>query len=376
MIVRHTMVRIDGKKVIRERAGEYHSLFILDDGSAYACGLNTSGQLGIGNTTNQRTPAKVILPTGRKAIEIGAGYNHSLFTLDDGSAYTCGSNSYGQLGIGNTTDQSTPQKVTLPTGRKAVAADGGDQHSLFALDDGSAYACGSNAWGQLGVESYDNQLTPVKVTLPIGRKAIEIGAGYTHSLFILDDDNAYACGHNGPGQLGIGNTTHQRTPAKVILPTGRKAIEIGAGRAHSLFILDDGSAYASGVNRFGQLGIGNTTDQSTPQKVTLPTGRKVIAVDAGDQHSLFILDDGSAYTCGSNNSGQLGTGNMTDQPTPLKVTLPIDRKAIGASGGGLHSLFLLGDDSAYASGLNNSGQLGTGNTTLQLTPVAVAEIRD
>ena len=122
-------------------------------------------------------------------------------------------------------------------------------------------------------------------------------------------------GGNGNGQLGIGSNTNQNTPQQVSLGTGRSAMSVSTGPSHTCAILDDGSLKCWGYNYYGQLGIGSTTNQNTPQLVSLGTGRTAVGVSRGYYHTCAVLDDGSLKCWGYNAQGQLGIGSNTNQNT-------------------------------------------------------------
>ena len=129
-----------------------HTCAILDDGSVSCWGSNNYGQLGDGTTTDRNTPTQTSsLGTDRTAVAITAGDYHTCAILDDGSVSCWGCNNYGQLGDGTTTDRNTPtQTSSLGTDRTAVAITAGAYHTCAILDDGSVSCWGDNGYGQLG----------------------------------------------------------------------------------------------------------------------------------------------------------------------------------------------------------------------------------
>ncbi len=297
--------------------GGSFTLAIGSDGNLYAWGDNTYGQLGIGNTTNpNNSPVEVTLPSGVTSwTAVAAGHFHSLAIGNDGNLYAWGDNSYGECGTGNTiiNPWTTPQKVILPSGVTSwTAAAAGERHSLAIGSDGNLYAWGWNSDGQLGIGNTTNpNNSPVEVTLPSGVTSwTAVSAGYLHSLAIGSDGNLYAWGYNHGGELGNGNTTTPyTTPQKVTLPSGVTSwTGAAAGYVHNLAIGSDGNLYAWGDNYYGELGNGNnTTPDSTLQKVTLPVGvTRWNAAAAGYQHSLAIGNDGNLYSWGWNGAGELG----------------------------------------------------------------------
>ncbi len=134
------------------------SLFLSNTGIAYSTGSNTNGQLGLGDLTDRSTPTIIALLTDVK--QISAGYNHSVFLLNDGSVYSTGLNSSGQLGLGDTVDRKIPVLISALEGVTIVKISATGYNTRFLADDGSLYVCGLNSNGQLGLLDYTNRLIP------------------------------------------------------------------------------------------------------------------------------------------------------------------------------------------------------------------------
>jgi len=143
--------------------------------------------------------------------------------------------------------------------------------------------------------------------------------------------------------------------------------EIAAGLYHSITLKSDGTVWTWGDNQHGQLGDGTATDRTTPVQVQGLTG--VVAIAGGSYHSLALKSDGTVWAWGSNSSGQLGNGTTTKSYTPMQVQGLTGVVAIAA--GGKHSLALKSDGTVWAWGDNWYGQLGNGTTTNRFTPVQV-----
>jgi len=159
-------------------AGIDHSLVLKQDGSVWATGHNTYGQLGDGTTTNYKSPVKKefakVVPSGATAVT--AGWQHSMVLKQDGSVWATGSNRYGQFGDGTTTHSKTFVKV-IPGGVMAVAAD--CYHSMVLKSDGSLWAAGNNDYGQLGDGTRTGRKNLIKV-IPSGVTAISAGRTAQH----------------------------------------------------------------------------------------------------------------------------------------------------------------------------------------------------
>ena len=378
-----------GVRLVQVAAGNSFSLALGSNGLVYAWGLNTYGQLGDGTSgTNRLTPVAVNLPAGVRIVQVAAGGQHSVALAADGTAYSWGLNTYGQLGDGSVIQRLTPVAVAQgaqPTGTRLVQVATGTSYSLALAADGTPYAWGRNNFGQLGDNSATNRSSPVAVrqgALPTGTRLMQLVAGAQHSLALAADGTAYAWGLNTYGQLGDNTTTQRLTPVAVApgaLPTGTPLVQLVAVFFHTLALAADGTAYAWGRDNNGQLGDGTTTDSPVPVAVAQgvqPSGTRLAQLGYGSQanHSLALAASGTPYAWGLGTSGQLGNNGTASSPTPVAPLLP-DR-AYGyqqAAGGSFHSLGLRADGTAWAWGYNNRGQLGDGTGTTRRTPVAVAQ---
>ena len=192
-------------------------------------GANASGQLGVGKTTQgSRVPVTVKLPTGTKVTAIAAG-GDTLAVTSTGSVLAWGYNAGGELGDGSTASSDVPVKVKLPAGTKVTAIAAGKIHSLAVTSTGSLLAWGDNTAGELGDGKTTQSDVPVKVKLPAGTKVTAVATGCVHSLAVTSTGAVLAWGFNGHGQLGDGSTASSDVPVKVKLPAGTKATELGAG---------------------------------------------------------------------------------------------------------------------------------------------------
>ena len=342
---------------VQVSAGGSHSLALGSDGYAYAWGNNGAGQLGNNTTSGDNAnpvPVRVRDPNsptdtgkGLKAIQVSAGSNHSLALGSDGNVYAWGNDSYGQLGNGATGNpRTTPVIVKKPTGTPSaftyVQVSAGNNYSLALGSDGYAYAWGSHPYGQLGNNTSSGlSSVPVRVCNPstrsnvnTGLKAIQISAGFYHSMAVGSDGYAYAWGNNPNGQLGNNTRLSSTVPVRVRnsdnpsdASTGLKAIQISAGGWHSLAIDTDGNTWAWGANWYGGLGNNDSGDQLTPVKVfsseqstnVVDPWLNATRVSAGYYHSLAIDKNGNTKAWGWNKYGHLGDGTTYDSKVPVAV---------------------------------------------------------
>jgi len=347
--------------------GYYHSLYVCTDTIAQSCGRNLYGQLGDGTTLNKSTPVQVSPAWGAGLTAVAGGGNHSIFVKNDGTVWSCGFNSAGQLGDGTTINKSAPVQVSPAWGGSITAVAGGERHSLFLKSDGTVWACGLNLSGQLGDGTTITKTVAIQVSGLTGITAV--AAGHVHSLFLKNDGTVWACGSNGNGQLGDGTTSDKSTPVQVGGLTGITALS--AGRYHSLFLKNDSTVWACGSNVYGQLGDGTTIKRTTAVQLNTAWGESITAVAAGGYHSLFLKNDGTAWACGWNINGQLGDGTNVDKLSPVQVSPVWGGSITAVAAGGWHSLFSKNNNTAWGCGWNGDGQLGDGTGINKMTPVQV-----
>ena len=304
---------------------------------------------------------------------VRAGWLHSLALPCDGTVWAWGYNASGQLGLGHTGSSLTRAQVPGVNGAKGIAA--GAEHSLAIGADDTAWAWGSNANGELGNGTTTDSPSPIRVQALTAVKGIAAGAEGAHSLAVTTDGAAWAWGDNSTGQLGNGTTNGSTTPVRVSGLGGVSAV--AAGAEHSLALRTDGTVWGWGYNFYGQVGAPSavcqngscsTQNRLTPVQVSGLSG--VTAIAAGSQHSLALKSNGTVWAWGRNDEGQLGNGTTTSGSTPVQVSGLSGVVALAA--GGYHSLALKSDGTAWAWGHNGQGQLGNGTTVSSRTPVQVS----
>lgn len=233
----------------------------------------------------------------------------------DGTVWTWGSNSQGQLGDGTYgfTPRTTPAQVSGLTNVVAVAA--GTDFTLALRSDGSVWAWGNNASGQLGDgTTATRQTSPVAVTGLANVSAI--AAGSAHAVALTSSGAVWTWGSNSSGQLGDPSVTVKST-VPLVVNTGWTATAIGAGRVHTLAVRNDGTLWGWGENGDGQLGDGSTNERSTPVQSTGVTNATSVA--GGYCHSAVLKSNQTVQTTGCNAWGQLGDDTTTPRLTMAAV---------------------------------------------------------
>lgn len=346
-------------------SGAYHSCVLLDSSEVKCWGRNSSGQLGLADTADRGNAASemgdllpvVDLGSGRTAVAVAAGAAHTCALLDNAQVKCWGHNGFGQLGLGDTANRGDAAgemgdllpAVDLGAGRTAIKLAAGGYHTCAQLDTGDVKCWGGNFYGQLGLGDVANRgdatnemgdFLPV-VNLGSGRSVRYLAASGVHNCAVLDNDDTKCWGRNDAGQLGLGDTVNRGDgvnemgdllPA-VNLGTGRHALKLAAGGAHSCALLDDGTMKCWGLNRNGQLGQGDVANRGDAANemgdllpaIDLGAGRGVIKLAVGLEHSCALLDDDSIKCWGDNLFGQLGLGDTADRgdaPSEMGDLLP------------------------------------------------------
>jgi alpha-tubulin suppressor-like RCC1 family protein len=227
-----------GVNVIAIAAGGEHSLAVTSTGGAFAWGSNGFGELGNGTSgAPHSTPVAVHLPAGTTVTSVAAGESHSVARTATGRVLAWGSNEMNQLGNGTDDDADVPVPVALPSGTtvNAVASGAIANHTLAVTSAGNVLAWGSNSEGQLGIGNTISPDFPARVLLPSGTTATAIAAGGDHSVAGTATGQALAWGDNSAGQAGNGSTSEAvEAPVLVSLPGNTTVTEVAAGGSHAL----------------------------------------------------------------------------------------------------------------------------------------------
>ena len=242
-------------------------------------------------------------------------YSFSLQLRSDGTVWGGGGNSFGQLGNGNTDSQATP--VPVVGGSNVVAVSAGDTCSMFLKDDGTLWGMGQNNYGQLGDGTSTQRNSPVAVLN--GSNVVAMAEGGEHTLFLKSDGTLWAMGYDGYGQLGDGGHPVPNVSHPVPVSMASNVVAVAAGQDHSLFLKTDGTLWSMGYNAFGQLGNGESGGNWAYTPVAVMGGTNVLAMAAGYNHSLFLKSDGTLWAMGDNTFGELGDGTETQRNTPVSV---------------------------------------------------------
>ena len=158
-IIKSALMQIDYGEIKQIACGYRHTFILKNDGSVWSCGYNSNGQLGLNNTTDTNTFTKVTTNINNDVKQIACGYEYTYILKNDGSLWSCGKNNYGQLGLGNTTNKSTFTQVTTNINNDVKQIACGTYHIFIIKNDGSVWSCGHNTYGQLGLNDTTDKTT-------------------------------------------------------------------------------------------------------------------------------------------------------------------------------------------------------------------------
>lgn len=351
----------------------------LGDGSVWSWGDNSEGQIGDGTRVDRSLPQAV---PGIKANSVAAGQYHSLALKADGTLVAWGSNASGQLGDGTRATRSRPVAVRGITGATAIAA--GWNHSLALTGAGRVLAWGLNDWGQLGnnvspsdeTEARNDSTQAVEVLAENDQgqiapltDVVAVAAGRSHSLALRRDGTVWLWGYVTYDEDDDEGTNYFYPVAFKVAVTDATAI--AAGEDFSLVLRRDGTVWGWGDNYYGQLG--DASDVSAPWSAPVQarglTGIRAIA--AGRNHSLAIGTNGSAWRWGFRYSNPNdGLDYYSSSPQQIQeITTAV------AGAGGIGFALVVGEQGRVGAwGDNADGQLGDGALIVRAVPAALSSL--
>ncbi len=334
-----------------------HTIILEKNGTLWAVGNNEFGQLGDGTTNDGWTPVKVkeknpgggVARAMTEVDQISAAGARTMIVKKNGSLWAVGFNRFGQMGdgtAGNNRLIPVEVKEKNPGGGVASAitnvdkVSAGIEHNMILKNDDTLWAVGLNDFGQLGDGSNATRLTAVQVMISAGTPMTnvdQVSAGGAHTVILKKNGELWAVGRNNVGQLGDGSKTSRVFPVAVKNAEGRPMTEVAqvsAGTYHTMILKKNGDLWAVGLNEYGQLGDGSTTNKNIPvQVMEIPPGGTepramtgVAQVSAGKEHTMIVKSDGTLWAVGNNGYGQLGNNgadNLASRLNPEQIT-PVD----------------------------------------------------
>ena len=338
-----------------------HSFILKNDGTLWSCGQNMYGQLGLEDTTDRYTFTQVTT-NANDVKEIYCGVYYTLILKNDGTLWGTGWSQFGELGLGDTSVRSTFTQITANTDNiKSVYC--GEYFTSILKNDGTLWGCGYNGYGNLGLGDTTNRTTFTQVTTNADNIK-SVHRGDYHTIILKNDGTLWGCGNNSYGQLGLGDTNN-RTTFTQITTNANNIKEIYCGRGHTFILENDGTLWGCGWNEYSQLGLGDTNNRTTFTQITTNTD-DIKQVYCGTEHTFILENDGTLWSTGRNDLGQLGLGDTTNRTTFTQTTTNIDDiKQVYC--GGYHTIILKNDGTLWSTGYNTNGRLGLGDTNHRYT---------
>lgn len=299
--------------------GQNASLALDDTGHVWGWGDNAAGQLCLGLVGNDvdgdgtddfddaRRLRPVQVPLIDDVVAIYRGYSHSMMLRSDGTVWSCGRNTNGQLGDGTTTPRDVPVQAQ---GLPPIVQISAGSESAFALDaQGRVWAWGRNQYGNLGQGTFDTTPHPAPVMVPGLTDVVMIANGRDHVIAVLEDGTVRAWGLNASNQVGVDGVGGfpDNVPSPVVVPGVTDAVAAYASGNQGFYADPPGRLWGWGQNGSGNLGIPDDEDQ--PQPTTAVFGVMGI-VDAviGPLQGFALDSTGTVFGWGWSFQGSLGAG--------------------------------------------------------------------
>ncbi len=334
---------------------------IKTDGTLWLWGPNQYGQLSESTSTARRKiPFKVGTATNWKSVSIGHYYTVVLKT--DGTLWSCGDSSYGQLGLGVPAPTVSLTQIGTATNWKTVSASEGNTSAIKT--DGTLWSWGYNGNGALGDGTIVNKSSPVQIGSATNWKLVSNGGAVSA---IKTDGTLWSWGYNGHGVIGDGTLVNKSSPVQIGTATNWKSISVGG--THTLAIKTDGTLWGWGENTHGELGDGTLVNKTSPVQIGSETSWQ--SISAGTDNSMAIKTDGTLWGWGNNAQGQSGQGtSVTSVSIPTLINNSSNNNQLIDSGA-IHNLILKTDGSLYGLGWNQAYQLGDNTTNTRFVPTII-----
>jgi alpha-tubulin suppressor-like RCC1 family protein len=296
--------------------GRAHTAAIKTDGTLWVWGNNAYGAIGNNAAIRRSTPVTTFAG-GTDWKQVACGKEHTAAIKTDGTLWIWGQNSYGQLGInlsGASNGRTTPV-TTFAGGTNWKQVSGGQGHTAAIKTDGTLWTWGENSYGNLGNNEIFSRITPI-TTFAGGNNWKQVSIGRRHNVAIKTDGTLWSWGKNQSGILGDNTTTQRNTPVTTFAG-GTNWKQVAAGYLNTAAIKTDGTLWTWGRNNIGQLGTRNTSNPICTPVTTFAGGTNWKQVSIGYDYMGSIKTDGTLWTWGAGGYGRLGINAPSTKNTPV-----------------------------------------------------------
>ncbi|KAJ3678638.1 hypothetical protein LUZ60_002441 [Juncus effusus] len=309
-------------KVINISASHNHAAFVMETGEVFTCGDNSSyccGHGEVGRTIFR--PTRIEALHDIPCMQVATGLSFTIILTRTGTIHTCGSNTHGQLGQGNTTDLSVPKPI--PT-NNVVQVAAGASYAFAVTNDGGVHSWGSCTNFCLGHGDQHDELAPRRIE-GFGKRGVwvvRVSAGDEHAVALDSNGFVYTWGRGYCGALGHGDEIDKTSPELVTSLKNQVAVQVCARKRKTFVLTDEGSAYAFGWMGFGSLGF---TDKGSSDKIMKPSvldslkSHYISQISTGLYHTVAVTNKGLIFGFGDNERAQLGHESMRGCLKPTEI---------------------------------------------------------
>lgn len=365
------------------KSGRYHTLLIIDS-DVYSCGSSLCGVLGHGPETTQCVAfSRISFPCSTPVIQVSASHNHAAFVTQSGEVFTCGDNSSFCCGHRDTGRPIfRPRLVEALKGIPCKQVAAGLSFTMFLTRQGHVYTCGINTHGQLGHGDTLDRPEPKNIErLDSVASVVQIAAGPSYALAVADDGTLFSFGSGTNFCLGHGEQHNELLPRAIqyFKRKGIHVVRVSAGDEHAVALDSNGYVYTWGKGYCGALGHGDEIDKTTPELLSGLQSSLAVQVCASKRKTFVLVDDGSVYGFGWMGFGSLGfpdrgVSDKIVKPRVLDSLRPYHISQI--STGLYHTVVVTNQGRVFGFGDNERAQLGhdTLRGCLEPTEILIGEM--
>ena len=374
--------------VVAPKAGSF-----IEEPELYVCGQNTYHELGLGDSKprNELIPSAAV--KGLFPVQVVAGNEVTAILDTNGNVYVWGYNVNGSCAHKPPGSKSAPSRVMTPRLVRAlqnklvrrICCSNGSEHVFAITSTGELWGWGFNKYGQLGIGHKTEAIfEPTRVSGHLRDKAVHhVANSYSHSVALTTEGLLFGFGLNSRGQLGLGSSENMWTLPQAIKSLARKgrALSVAAGVEHTAVVMESGSVYTFGRNDSGQLGIDDRHRKISEYPVLVEDGLsrlrglRCTAVACG-YYFTVVLAEGKLHSFGCNDFGQLGLGHTSSTFAPAPVLTADDDEFVALSCGTGHTVAVTTDGRVISWGRNKVGAVGNGSSTDHPFPVEIGNRGD
>ena len=330
-------------------------------GQLWGWGRNLDGNLGDNTVVNKSSPVQTVT-FGTNWSQVSCGQNHTASIKTDGTLWMWGSGFYGQIGNNTGLNRSSPVQ-TVAGGNNWSSVACGYYHTAAIKTDGTLWTWGQNSNGQLGDNTATRKSSPVQ-TIAGGTNWSSVAGGVFHTAATKTDGTLWMCGQNSSGQLGDNTTIRKSSPVQTIAG-GTNWSSVAGGVYHTAAIKTDGTLWTWGTNAFGQLGDNTLIHRSSPvQVVGFATNWSSVA--CGYYSTYALKKDGTLWAWGFNGYGQLGDNTIANKSSPIQTIAGGTNWSFAACG--YHHTIAIYENTANQLGINTQPLVGYNSNQLLVQP--------